>query len=113
MRLVSPSPLYAPPLPLLPLTTLPSRARACKFAGRDISAHVEASDDLFEAAQTSSLLIETTGIGDGGNELGMGAVNDAVRRCIPLGELIGCATSTSFLVPAGVSNWGGYVRLLC
>jgi hypothetical protein len=41
-----------------------------------------------EGARTSSLSIETTGIGDGGNELGMGTVNDAVRRCIPMGDLI-------------------------
>ena len=48
------------------------------------------------------------GIGDGGNELGMGKVIDAVYKHIPLGEKIGCTLSADYLVAASVSNWGAY-----
>ena len=50
----------------------------------------------------------TTGVGDGGNELGMGAVFEAVKTHIPLGDQIACATSCDALVAAGVSNWGAW-----
>jgi hypothetical protein len=50
----------------------------------------------------------TTGIGDGGNELGMGKVLDKVRLHIPKGEEIGCVVPADHLVVAGVSNWGGW-----
>ena len=48
------------------------------------------------------------GIGDGGNELGMGKVIDAVHKHIPLGEKIGCTMSADYLIAASVSNWGAY-----
>lgn len=48
------------------------------------------------------------GIGDGGNELGMGKVIDAVHKHIPLGEKIGCVVEADYLVSASVSNWGGF-----
>jgi hypothetical protein len=49
-------------------------------------------------------------IGDGGNELGMGKVIDAIRESpqIPNGNEIGCVVSADHLVAASVSNWGGY-----
>lgn len=50
----------------------------------------------------------STGIGDGGNEAGMGLVFDAIRKNIPNGEKIACATAAGHLVTAGVSNWGGW-----
>jgi hypothetical protein len=48
------------------------------------------------------------GIGDGGNELGMGKVIEAVHEHIPLGEKIGCVVEADYLVAASVSNWGAY-----
>ena len=48
------------------------------------------------------------GIGDGGNELGMGKVISAVKEHIPFGEKIGCVVAADYLVAASVSNWGGY-----
>jgi hypothetical protein len=48
------------------------------------------------------------GIGDGGNELGMGKVIDAVKQHIPLGDQIGCVVAADYLVAASVSNWGAY-----
>jgi len=49
-------------------------------------------------------------IGDGGNELGMGKVIDAIvnNPKIAKGDLIGCVVPADYLVAASVSNWGGY-----
>jgi hypothetical protein len=60
----------------------------------------------------------TIGIGDGGNEIGMGKIPwDVIRRNIPRGDRIACRVATDHLIVAGVSNWGAYglaagVRLL-
>lgn len=49
------------------------------------------------------------GIGDGGNEVGMGRIpHDAVRDEIHRGEDIHCVIPTDHLILAGVSNWGGW-----
>ena len=48
------------------------------------------------------------GIGDGGNELGMGKVIDKIIAHIPKGDQIGCVVPANHLIAASVSNWGGY-----
>nr|KAF6386488.1 D-glutamate cyclase [Myotis myotis] len=48
------------------------------------------------------------GVGDGGNELGMGKVKEAVKSHIRNGDVIACDVEADFAVIAGVSNWGGY-----
>ncbi|XP_006632765.3 D-glutamate cyclase, mitochondrial-like isoform X1 [Lepisosteus oculatus] len=68
---------------------------------------VDPIDILFTTA-SSIPGITTTGIGDGGNELGMGKVREAVRKHVPNGELIACDVAADFAITAGVSNWGGY-----
>ncbi|XP_064569672.1 D-glutamate cyclase, mitochondrial isoform X2 [Zonotrichia leucophrys gambelii] len=68
---------------------------------------VDPIDELFLAAQ-SIPGITTTGVGDGGNELGMGKVKDAVKKHIKNGDVIACDVEADFTVVAGVSNWGGY-----
>lgn len=68
---------------------------------------VDPIDELFLAAQTIPG-VTTTGIGDGGNELGMGKVKDAVKKHIKNGDVIACDVEADFTVVAGVSNWGGY-----
>uniref|UniRef100_A0A8C8S4V5 D-glutamate cyclase, mitochondrial n=1 Tax=Pelusios castaneus TaxID=367368 RepID=A0A8C8S4V5_9SAUR len=68
---------------------------------------VDPIDELFLAAHTIPG-ITTTGIGDGGNELGMGKVKEAVRRHIKNGDVIACDVKADFTIAAGVSNWGGY-----
>jgi hypothetical protein len=51
----------------------------------------------------------TLGVGDGGNEIGMGKVPwDVIRRNIPGGAVIACRVAADHLVVAGVSNWGAY-----
>ena len=51
--------------------------------------------------------ITTVGIGDGGNEIGMGKVHQQVIEHIQNGRNIASTVATDHLVTAGVSNWGG------
>ena len=49
------------------------------------------------------------GIGDGGNEIGMGKIpHETIVKNIPNGDLIHCRVPTDHLIVAGVSNWGAY-----
>jgi D-glutamate cyclase len=51
----------------------------------------------------------TIGIGDGGNELGMGSLpRPIVESSIPKGRDIACVVACDHLLVCGVSNWGGY-----
>ncbi|KAM8780427.1 D-glutamate cyclase, mitochondrial [Rhynchonycteris naso] len=68
---------------------------------------VDPIDDLFLVAQKIPG-VSSTGVGDGGNELGMGKVKEAVKRHIRNGDVIACDVEADFAVIAGVSNWGGY-----
>lgn len=60
--------------------------------------------------------IFTMGIGDGGNEIGMGLIRERLwehfplaRKCnCPCGKGIAPETETDCLVTANVSNWGSY-----
>ncbi len=65
--------------------------------------------------------IVTIGIGDGGNEIGMGLIKDEIRKNIPFGAECRCGcgsgiapeTVTDTLVAAAVSNWGAYGVTAC
>src|SRR5262249_21382366 len=50
----------------------------------------------------------TVGIGDGGNEIGMGAARARIARIDPLRARIAAVVGVDHLVVAGVSNWGAY-----
>jgi hypothetical protein len=50
----------------------------------------------------------TLAIGDGGNELGLGSLRDALSRHVEHGETIFSATAADHVIPAGISNWGAY-----
>jgi len=50
----------------------------------------------------------TVGIGDGGNEIGMGKVRSRLARLDALRRRIACVVPVDHLVVAGVSNWGSY-----
>eukprot|EP01079_Euglenida_sp_SAG-EU17-18_P001987 gene1987-473_t len=67
-------------------------------------------DDIF--AECTSRGIATVGIGDGGNELGMGNVSGQVFQHVPHGPKVACMTSCNFLITAGVSNWGAVALAL-
>ncbi|KAM9093605.1 LOW QUALITY PROTEIN: D-glutamate cyclase, mitochondrial [Megaptera novaeangliae] len=74
---------------------------------RNIKHVVDPIDDLFLAVQKIPG-ISSPGVGDRGNELGIGKVKEAVKRHIRNGDIIACDVETDFAVIAGVSNWGGY-----
>jgi len=76
------------------------------FRGCDLSPHIAPLDDLFLHAQSRD--ITTIGIGDGGNELGLGKVSANVDSHIPDGRPFSCQTAADYCICAGVSNWGGY-----
>jgi hypothetical protein len=82
--------------------------------GDDTTTHMAKVDRLVQLA--SKRAIPTIGIGDGGNEIGMGVIADELRRWLPYGNRCRCGcgsgivpvTQTDLLVPAAVSNWGAY-----
>ena len=60
-------------------------------------------DKLFELAPEYS--IPTIGVGDGGNEIGMGNMADVIKNEL---SLVPCRVKVDKLVIASVSNWGAY-----
>ncbi len=61
---------------------------------------------LVEEARKRGIL--TIGIGDHGNEIGFGAIYDAVVDAMPKGDLIAATTVTDIIFPVMMSNWGCY-----
>jgi hypothetical protein len=74
--------------------------------GQDYSEGRARIDYLVQEAAKSG--IPTIGVGDGGNEIGMGAVAQAVHEHVPHGKILCAELATDVLLPAGVSNWGCY-----
>ncbi|XP_070578213.1 D-glutamate cyclase, mitochondrial-like [Ptychodera flava] len=73
----------------------------------DLTSLVSPIDLLFDAAKDMPY-VSTTGIGDGGNELGMGKVQDRVVEHINQGSEVACEVAADYLITAGVSDWGGF-----
>jgi D-glutamate cyclase len=72
--------------------------------GQDVSAYAAPLDEVFAAGPW-----QTIGIGDGGNELGMGSLPAGlIEAHIAFGAAIACVTPATHLVMAGVSHWGVY-----
>lgn len=71
-------------------------------------------DYLFDVAKKMS--IPTVGVGDFGNEIGMGVIRDKLKGVLKYGEKCLCpcgggvvsSTSTDVLVTTTVSNWASY-----
>ena len=80
--------------------------------GEDITRHVGCVDLLFNYAFQKGIL--TVGIGDGGNEIGMGNISgmllDKVKEKPKITDIcsIYSATRTTSLMISAVSNWGAY-----
>ena len=75
--------------------------------GEDIGSYTAPLDDLFSAGPW-----ETIAVGDGGNEIGMGALSRSlIGRHVAHGETIACVTPAQHLIVAGVSNWCAYALL--
>jgi hypothetical protein len=87
------------------------RNRCHNSRGNPIDASTAPLHLLFETSPKHPNRPKTIGIGDGGNEIGMGVIpwEDLVRRlprkeaaCIP------CRIATDWNIIAGTSNWGGF-----
>lgn len=80
------------------------RDRCLSMRGMDVTAHVRPAHLLFEQAT-----VPTIGIGDGGNEIGMGTMGwEVIHRNIPQGGRIACRVATNHTIVSGVSNWGAW-----
>lgn len=99
-----------------PLTHLVAIERVAP--GSDGRPHREHGWDMSRVTAPLHLLFDeagwhrpwtTIGIGDGGNEIGMGSLpTDIINDDIHNGPLIASTIPADHLVVAGVSNWGGY-----
>lgn len=74
--------------------------------GKVLDAAVTETDSLFAAAKKKKVV--TIAVGDGGNELGMGALYNTVCRCVPHGEKIAAVQKADYTLVSGVSNWWGW-----
>ncbi len=76
--------------------------------GQDVTAYTAPLHLLFESEKIISV-----GIGDGGNELGMGNIpREIIASSIRHGEEIACKIKCDYLIVCGVSNWGATGILL-
>jgi D-glutamate cyclase len=82
------------------------------MSGRDVSHCLNTFEDIFQAAHQAG--VWTIGIGDGGNEVGMGALRDIVKAQVKAGAACGCGCGggiavesvSASLVTAVVANLG-------
>ena len=80
--------------------------------GRDYGMGRARIDMLFDAGMVRG--VPVVAVGDGGNEIGMGLVAEAVKEGVPYGAAgdcpcgggIGAVSGADVLVTAAVSNWG-------
>ena len=64
------------------------------------------TEHLFDQAAARG--IASIGIGDNGNEIGYGKIEEAVRTHKPRGDKLATRVATDVLVAANTSNWGAY-----
>ncbi len=90
-------------------TDVSSRGKILTMSGKDITPYTAPVHLLFDANFCNANNIIGIGIGDGGNEIGMGNIPwKVIAANIHNGAKIACATTVDYLIVAGVSNWGGY-----
>jgi hypothetical protein len=73
--------------------------------GESVKAWNAPLDELFLRAPRRAV---TVGIGDGGNEIGMGVVRARIARAGARARSIASVVRVNHLVVAGTSNWGAY-----
>jgi D-glutamate cyclase len=82
--------------------------------GAPLEDQASTGDDFIEELNRTGKL--TIGIGDGGNEIGFGAIFEQAREIVPRGADCECpchdglvtSTATRIVYPASVSNFGAY-----
>jgi hypothetical protein len=88
-----------------------SQNRCHNMRGRQIDEHTAETYRLFDELSKYRPKSKTIGIGDGGNEIGMGSILwEELHRRLD-GEQaarIPCRIATDWTIVAGVSNWGAY-----
>ena len=94
---------------LLVFIERPGRALDGKYynmKGADISSVVAPLDmAVFCAARRGQTVI---GIGDGGNETGMGLLRGALSEALPAYAPCLCSVPATLCLPVDISNWGAY-----
>jgi hypothetical protein len=81
------------------------------FRGEVITPFTAKTHLLFDYVRANKLPIRTIGVGDGGNEIGMGSIPWPVLHANirgGLGARIACRVATDWTIACGVSNWGAY-----
>lgn len=92
----------------------PSPSKAGRYhtgVGLDVTDTLGKVDHFVDAAHANGVL--TIGIGDGGNEVGLGNILDEVIDIVPGGDKIGAACKADILVLASIANWGSYAIEAC
>jgi hypothetical protein len=88
-----------------------ANGRLHTMRGRDITDLMQPTDHLFGVGHAGEQCV-AIGIGDGGNEIGMGKIpHETIVKNIPNGALVHCRVPTDYLIVAGVSNWGAYALI--
>jgi D-glutamate cyclase len=88
-----------------------SRNVCHNMRGVPIDAYTGRIHRLFEAVAERYLPVTTIGIGDGGNEIGMGTIPwELLRGAITVGPagIVACRVATDFTVLGGISDWAAY-----
>jgi hypothetical protein len=80
--------------------------RYYNMRGDDISAVVAPLDGAADRALGRG--VPVLGIGDGGNEAGMGLLRESLAEILPGYRRCLSVVSSTVCLPADVSNWGGY-----
>jgi hypothetical protein len=100
------------PLARFQADVAPADRNLChNMRGLPVHAWTAKTHRLFEIARQRRPDITTIGVGDGGNELGMGRFAwEHIVAAVPSAAAgrIACRVATEFAIVAGVSNWGGY-----
>jgi hypothetical protein len=74
--------------------------------GSDVTDYAAKIDHLFTQGTERGLL--TVAIGDLGNELGLGSLQEVVKARIPFGTTIAASVPADHVITAAVSDWAGY-----
>ena len=96
-----------------------SKAQYHYALGKNVTSDIAPLDLLYEAVK--KLGARTIGVGDFGNELGMGAIYDVIQTETPAGADCGCGCGGGTACPAAadvtvfasVSDWGAYAISAC
>ncbi len=91
------------------------RNRCHSMRGDDIDGQTAKAERLFELVEAEQPAVATIGIGDGGNEIGLGSFAWEVLRAAlnsAVAARVACRIATRYSLLAGVSDWAAYALAL-